>query len=181
MNKLLVPAFAFALATVILTATVVAQPAGGPGSGPGPGAGPGPGSGWGPGMMMGPGMMGWGGRRGMGWMCSPQGAGLAEWRMERIETLVKPTEAQRKALDDLRAASTKAADSIKAACPNEWPSSAPARLELMEKRMEAMLTAVKTVRPAFDAFYATLNDEQKARLNTGGPRRWGWQRWRGSN
>lgn len=179
MNKLLAPAFAFALATVILTATVAAQPAGGPGSGPGPVAGPG--SGWGPGMMMGPGMMGWGGRRGMGWMCSPQGAGLAEWRMERIEELVKPTEAQRKALDDLRAASTKAAETIKAACPNEWPSSAPGRLEFMEKRMEAMLTAVKTVRPAFDAFYATLNDEQKARLNSGGPRRWGWQRWRGPN
>lgn len=169
MNKLLAPAFAFALAAFAFTATAVAQPAGGPGPG------------WGPGMMMGPGMMGWGGGRGMGWMCSPQGAGLAEWRMERIEELVKPTETQRKALDDLRAASTKAAESIKAACPTDWPASAPARLELMEKRMDAMLTAVKTVRPAFDAFYATLNDEQKARLNTAGPRRWGWQHWRNRN
>jgi len=160
------PALAFALATIALTGTVAAQPAG---------------PGWGPGMMMGPGMMGGGGGRGMGWMCSPQGAGLAEWRMERIEERVKPTETQRKALDDLRTASTKAAESIKAACPAEWPASASARLELMEKRMEAMLTAVKTVRPAFDAFYATLNDEQKARLNSGGPRRWGWQRWHGSN
>ncbi|AXK82743.1 hypothetical protein DW352_20770 [Pseudolabrys taiwanensis] len=166
MTKLLAPVLAFVLASIILTATVVAQP-----SGPG----------WGSGMMMGPGMMGRGGGRGMGWMCSPQGAGLAEWRMERIEELVKPTETQRKALDDLRTASTKAAESIKAACPTEWPASAPARLELMEKRMEAMLTAVKTVRPAFDAFYATLNDEQKARLNTAGPRRWGWQHWRDRN
>jgi hypothetical protein len=32
-----------------------------------------------------------------------------------------------------------------------------------------MLAAVKTVRPAFDAFYHTLDDEQKSLLNTGGP------------
>jgi hypothetical protein len=49
----------------------------------------------------------------------------------------------------------------------------------MEKRLDAMLVAIKIVRPAFDAFYATLNDEQKARINTGGPRRWGWHGWRG--
>ena len=129
-------------------------------------------------MMMGPGMMGFGGGRGMGWMCSPQSAGLAEWRKDRIEQLVKPTENQRKALDDLQAASTKAAQVVTDACPKEFPASAPARLELMEKRMEAMLTALKTVRPAFDAFYATLTDEQKATLNSRGPRRWGWHGWR---
>ena len=128
-------------------------------------------------MMMGPGMMGRGGGRGMGWMCSPQSAGLAEWRKERIERLVKPTDAQRKALDDLQTASAKAAQIVSDACPKEFPAGAPARLELMEKRMEAMLAALKTVRPAFDAFYATLSDEQKAKLDRGGPRRWGWRNW----
>jgi hypothetical protein len=34
----------------------------------------------------------------MGAMCDPRGAGLAEWRMERIERLISPTEAQRAAL-----------------------------------------------------------------------------------
>jgi hypothetical protein len=111
-------------------------------------------------------------------MCDPRAAGMAEWRMERIERLITPTEAQRTALNDLRAASTKAAETIAAACPREFPASATARMELMEKRLEAMLTAVKTVRPAFDAFYATLTDEQKARINSGGPRHWGWRNWR---
>ena len=37
---------------------------------------------------------------------------LAEWRKERIERLVKPTESQRKALDDLQAASSKAAQIV---------------------------------------------------------------------
>jgi len=45
--------------------------------------------------------------------------------------------------------------------------------------MEAMLQAIKTVRPAMDAFYETLTDEQKARLNNGRyHRRWHWHdRW----
>ncbi len=165
-------------ATALVIGSLAAGPALTQPAGPG-----GAGYGWGPDMMMGPGMMGSGmmGRgpgRGMGWMCSPQGAGLAEWRKQRIEELVKPTESQRKALDELHAASTKAAASVAAACPSEFPASAPARLEVMEKRMEAMLSAIKTVRPAFDAFYATLTDEQKARLNSAGPRRWGWHGWR---
>lgn len=160
-------------------------PGGGPGPGPGggPGGGPGSGYGWGPGMMMGPGMMGGGGRGGRGGMmagmCDPRGAGLAEWRMERVERLITPTDAQRTALSALREASTKAAETIAAACPREFPASASARMELMEKRLETMLAAIKTVRPAFDAFYATLNDEQKARLNSRGPRGWGWRGWRG--
>jgi hypothetical protein len=141
---------------------------------PGSGAGWGPGGGWGPGMMMGPGMMG----RGWGRMCDPRAAGLAEWRVERIDRLVKPTEAQRKGLDDLKAASTKAAELVAAACPKDFPASPTARLELMEKRMDAMLQAIKTVRPAFDSFYASLTDEQKARLTTAGPRGWGWRDWR---
>jgi predicted lipid-binding transport protein (Tim44 family) len=188
MKAIVTSVFALALVGAILTAPVIAQQtapapanppaAAGPQNGPGPGYGPG----WGPGMMMGPGMMGWGGPGGMGVdtmaMCNPRAAGLAEWRMERIERLVKPTDAQRTALDALKTASAKAAESITVACPREFPANASARMALTEKRLEVMLAAVKTVRPAFDAFYATLNDEQKARIDSGGPRRWGWHGWR---
>ena len=176
---------AIAVAGLIVALPAIAQQPGpggppaaggsGPVPGPGPGYGPGArGFGWGPGSMMWPGMMGSGGMRGI---CDPRAAGLAEWRLDRIESVVKPNEPQRTALNELRAASTKAADLIAAACPREFPASAPARLELTEKRLDAMLQAVKTVRPAFDAFYATLNDEQKARINAAGPNRWGWRGW----
>ena len=112
MKPFLMSAAAIAIAGTLLAAPAIAQPAGpGPGNPPaagGPGpvtdpAGPGPGygprGGWGPGMMMGPGMMGWGGGR-AAWapICDPRGAGLAEWRMERIERLITPNEAQRAAL-----------------------------------------------------------------------------------
>ncbi|HKS85298.1 MAG TPA: Spy/CpxP family protein refolding chaperone [Pseudolabrys sp.] len=173
-NKLCLVATTALLAITLFAAPGVAQVTNDRAEAPasaGPGYGP-RGYGWGPGMMMGPGMMGWGGA-----MCDPRGAGLAEWRMERIERLINPNEAQRAALNDLRVASSKAAELVSAACPRELPSSAPARLEVMEKRLDAMQQAVKIVRPAFEAFYATLNDEQKARVNSAGPRHWGWRGW----
>jgi hypothetical protein len=141
---------------------------------------PGPeGFGWGPGMMMGPGMMGPDGMWGGG-MCSPRAAWLAQWRIARIDRIVKLTDEQRPKLDELKAASTKAAETIAAACPREIPASAVGRLEVMEKRLTAMLDAVKLVRPKFEEFYNALTSEQQTRLNAAGPRQWGWRggRWR---
>lgn len=181
MKKLTIAAIA--VAGLILGAPVIAQQAGpGPDNpsverGPGYGPGGSRGYGWGRGMMMGPGMMGWSGG---GMMCDPRAVGLAEWRMDRIEKLIGPNDAQRVALDALRTASAKAAETVTAACPPDLPASATGRLETMEKRLDAMLTAIKIVRPAFDAFYATLNDEQKARVNTGGSSRWGFHGRRGN-
>jgi hypothetical protein len=131
--------------------------------------------GWGPGMMMGPGMMG---GRGFSFMCNPRAAGFAEWRIDRIEAAVRPTDAQRAALNELRTASAKAVETISAACNTDFPAKSTERLAAMEKRVEAMLQGIKTVRPAFDAFYALLDDQQKARLDDIGPRRWGWRGWR---
>jgi hypothetical protein len=128
--------------------------------------------------MMGPGMMGGRGfMGGSGMMCSPRAAGFAEWRLSQVQRAVKLSDPQRKALDELRAASAKAAETMAAACQTEIPATSAARLAFMEKRMEAMLQAIKTVRPAFDAFYGTLDNEQKARLDAAGPRRWGWRGW----
>lgn len=152
-----------ALALATLVGTADAQP-----YGPG-----GRGQSWGPGMMMGPGMMG----RGFGRMCGPAAAGFAEWRLDRLEQVVKPTDAQRAKFDEFKAASKKAADIMRTACPTDFPATAVGRMEAMEKRMDAMLQAVKTVRPALEGFYAVLSDEQKARLdsNAGPGRYWRWR------
>ncbi len=133
------------------------------------------GGGWGPGMMMGPGMMG---RGGYNVHCNPRAAGLAEWRTDRIERAIKLTDPQRSALNDLKSASTKAAEQISSACATDLPARSTERLSFMEKRMEAMLQAIKTVRPTYDAFYASLSDQQKEQLDHFGPRRWGWRWWR---
>ena len=151
----------FALATLSLAAVAEAQPYG---SGRG-----------GPGYMMGPGMMD---RQLFGRMCSPRMAGFAEWRLDRMEQVIKPSEAQRAKFDEFKAASKKAAETMRTACAADVPTTMVGRMEAVEKRLEAMLGAVKTVRPAFEAFYAMLSDEQKASLNVSSGPRWFW-RWRG--
>jgi hypothetical protein len=56
-------------------------------------------------------------------------------------------------------------DILKAGCPNDLPSTPTGRLAAMESRLQVMLQAVQTVRPALNRFYQSLNDEQKARFN----------------
>ena len=155
-----------ALGVSVLLATATAQP--------------GPGSGFmGPGMMSGPGMMGPGmmGRRGFGAMCNPGASGFAEWRADRIAELVKLTDAQRGKFDEFKAASITEGAVMRSACQTDVPATILGRTEAMEKRMDTMLQAIKTMRPALEAFYATLSDEQKVKLDSNyGRGRFG--RWR---
>src|SRR5262249_57233503 len=94
---------------------------------------------------------------------------LTDWPIARISEAVQPTEAQRPALDELRAASQQAMDLLKAGCPNDLPSTPTGRLAAMESRVKAMLQAVQTGRPPLERFYQLLSDEQKARLKAGSP------------
>jgi ABC-type transporter MlaC component len=73
--------------------------------------------------------------------------------------------AQRGLLNDLKDANAKALDALKAACPTALPSTPTGRIEAMRQRLDAMVAAVRTVRPALEKFYASLNDEQKARFD----------------
>jgi LTXXQ motif family protein len=126
------------------------------------------------GWMMGPGMMG---GRGFNRMCGPGAMGFAEWRTDRLEQILKLTDAQRPKFEEFKAASAKAVEAMRSGCTVDTPATMPARVEAMEKRVEAMSQAIKTVRPALDAFYAALTDEQKARLeSSAGPHRfWRWR------
>jgi hypothetical protein len=107
-------------------------------------------------MMRGPGMM-------MGF-CGPNGGRFAERMIEGIERATRPTEQQKPAFDKLKEAATKAAETAKAGCPTEPSLTPPGRLANAEKRLTAMLEAIRVVRPAMDAYYNSLSDEQKARL-----------------
>jgi histone H3/H4 len=102
-------------------------------------------------------------------LCSGQTAGLTDWPIERIAQTVEPDDAQRAILDELRDATAKALDIVKAACPTALPSTPTGRIGAMRQRLEAMLAAVRTVRPVVEKFYQSLNDEQKARFNALSP------------
>src|SRR5499433_832511 len=102
-------------------------------------------------------------------LCSGQTAGLTDWPIERIAQTVEPNDAQRAVLDELKAATAQALDILKAACPTALPSTPTGRIDAMHQRLDAMLQAVRTVRPVIEKFYQSLNDEQKARFNALGP------------
>lgn len=97
--------------------------------------------------------------------CKEQKPGLTNLPIERIEDAVKPTDAQQTDLKGLEEATTKAVSIMQAACPNETPITPTGRLEAMEKRLQAMIDAAKTVKPALESFYGSLSAEQKARFN----------------
>ncbi len=98
-------------------------------------------------------------------MCGNDSRAVAGMPVDQIADAVQPTEAQRAALADLGNTSLTAAQAIRAACPAQANLTAPGRLAAMQQRIEAMVTAVGTIRPKLETFYGQLNDEQKARFN----------------
>jgi hypothetical protein len=96
--------------------------------------------------------------------CGAGPAGLGPWGGDRIEQTLSLDSAQRTKLSDLKTASQRALQYLNESCPKNDPVTPTGRLEAMERRLSAMLEAVRTVQPALDDFYGALNDEQKARL-----------------
>jgi len=97
--------------------------------------------------------------------CGEQQIKATNVPVDRIAQSIKPTDAQRVALDSLNDATTRAATLLKANCPTEQSLTPPGRVTLMQERLNAMLDAIKIVEPELDAFYGLLTDEQKARFN----------------
>ena len=97
--------------------------------------------------------------------CTEAKPGLANLPIEKIADVVKPTDAQQDVFKQLQDATGKAVSLLQAACPEDVPITPPGRLAAMEKRLQAMVEAAKTVKPALDGFYASLSNEQKARFD----------------
>jgi len=105
--------------------------------------------------------------------CNAAQPGATDWPGALIERNVKPTDAQRASLTALQDAAAKAADILKSSCPPADARTPPARLAAVGTRLDAMLQAIVTVRPALDNFYNALTDEQKAAFDAIGPERSG--------
>jgi LTXXQ motif family protein len=96
--------------------------------------------------------------------CAAQAAEFANWPLDDIARTVAADENQRNALEALRGKAKAAGERLSADCPRDVPAAPAARLEAAEQGIAATLSALDTVEPALKAFYAALNDEQKARL-----------------
>lgn len=129
-------------------------------------------NGWGARMMMLPIMAAYGGYNAL---CNQRAIARAQWGVDQIEKAVNPSAPQSAAFDDLKGAAAKAIDLTTGTCPREIPRTSNERLSFTERRLTAIAQAVRIIGPPFEAFYALLNEEQKARLDAG-PRRWRWRR-----
>lgn len=98
-------------------------------------------------------------------LCDPRAASSVQLLVDRIERTTQPTSRQQPAFEALRAASVNAAAQLQASCPARTPQTPVERLDAVRTRLQALVQAAASVRPALGAFYATLSDEQKARSN----------------
>src|SRR5262249_39085310 len=97
--------------------------------------------------------------------CTTTANTSTQWPQARLEAGRRPKEKQEEKLKALQSASARAAEQLVAACPAETPTTPPARLDAIARRLNVMLTAVKSVRSALDDLYGDLSDEQKAQFN----------------
>jgi hypothetical protein len=96
--------------------------------------------------------------------CLKQAAELRSWPFDAITSIVTPDDAQRGALESLRASATAGAERLSADCPQDNPAPPWAQLEAVEQAIDTATSALAAVEPPLQAFYAELDDEQKARL-----------------
>src|SRR5437762_77074 len=83
-------------------------------------------------------------------------AAAGDMLIDRVERATQPTPEQRPNFDKLKEAAGKAHEIMRGACPAERAVTPTGRLANAEKRLAAMLDAVRTVRPAMDAYYGSL-------------------------
>ena len=105
----------------------------------------------------------------LGLVCSEHGAEALEVAFVRLSHRVELTDAQQPLFDALKAKAlttqTSFADDCAAARPDRTANERPNLLEGFKaglKIEEARLAALNSVLPDFEAFYASLTDEQKA-------------------
>jgi hypothetical protein len=90
---------------------------------------------------------------------------IPDWPTPRILRDVHPTPMQRTLLNALQDAVAKARGILGASCSTAMPATAPARLSVIERRLQAILAAVDTMRGPLNDFYGSLSDKQKAEFN----------------
>jgi hypothetical protein len=93
--------------------------------------------------------------------------------IDPIAKAVQPTPDQNAKLDALKTAETDAEKALADSCSQQAPTTTVARLDAVQGRLQAMIQAANTVGGPLNDFYASLNDEQKARFNALGANKTG--------
>lgn len=103
--------------------------------------------------------------------CETEPASGLQWPVSEIEAGLHPDHRQRVALETLQNTSTRAVDILNRACPPGDALTASARFSAANRRLIAMLQAVRQVKAALEDCLAILSEGQKSELEAIGPRR----------
>ncbi len=101
-------------------------------------------------------------------LCSSQ-AGFTNVPENDIEQSIRLTHRQVQDLDNLKRISAIAAGQLRRSCPTDIPATLDARLNAAHERIEALIQAIDTIRPAAGTFFASLSDAQRTALNSQAP------------
>ena len=97
-------------------------------------------------------------------ICGDDVSELAPLPVEQIRQTMRLSEEQRGMLDELVKASVEGEKTVRASCPTEVQPTPSARLATMQQRLEAMKSAIASIRTPFEVFYESLDDDQKSEL-----------------
>jgi hypothetical protein len=96
--------------------------------------------------------------------CERQIAELKNFPMDAMAQSIGPNDAQDDLLKNAARAAEEAADKLAQSCPKDVPVEPTARLDALEQVVDAVEAALSALQPPVQAFYNSLNDEQKLRL-----------------
>jgi len=98
--------------------------------------------------------------------CGKQAAELRTLPLEAITRSVRLGDDQREALEQVRSSANGAAKALDARCPKQIPRELTAKIDVLDDALGLVADSLSGLRPAFETFYALLDDEQKGRLVT---------------
>lgn len=97
--------------------------------------------------------------------CGARAGGHMERQVNLIEALMEFTPAQQTAWSELKTAMDAGKETMKKACEarkdQEKPKNAVERFNRFETAMSTRLEVMRSVKPAFEKFYATLSEKQQ--------------------
>jgi len=97
--------------------------------------------------------------------CAESASQNRAWPAKPIEEAVQPTDPQRASLVALASTTSHLSALLQPSCPQAMLVTPTGRLEAVANRLDSMIYAVTLERAALNTFYASLNDDQKARFD----------------
>jgi hypothetical protein len=97
--------------------------------------------------------------------CATQNVEESERMVKQIEIQVRPNKDQAASLENLHKVSSDMAKLLMASCAQPIPNDLLARLDAADDQLTTMNYAATTVQIAFNDFYSTLDNAQKARFD----------------